>query len=93
VKTMKVIREVEVPGLEDRIRAARERYCRDNSISVAVFAVSLGMTPQNLYRIESGRQSLDEARLLKMEEILGVSFGVDFSSPYAAHGDSGVGDE
>jgi len=82
---MQVARTKEVPGLEERLKAERERYCKANSMTVATFAVScLGMTPQNLYRIEKGKQTIDEGMLRKMEQVLGVSFNVNLGEPWDA---------
>lgn len=76
-EVMKVTRltEKEVPGLGDRIRAAREADTR----SLTTLCKLVGMTPMNWYRIEKEEaKSLPEETLRRIESVLGVDFGVDF---------------
>ena len=63
---------VEVPGLGERIRDARLSDRR----SLKSICDAIGMSPQNWYRIEKEQQSLPIETLRKMEEVLGVDFGV-----------------
>lgn len=74
--SMKVVREIviDVPGLGARIKAAREADSR----SLKAICDAVGMVSVNWYRIENEKQSLPEETLRKIEEVLGVSFGIDF---------------
>ncbi|MEB3189678.1 MAG: helix-turn-helix transcriptional regulator [Snowella sp.] len=74
-KPMKVTKlvEVEVPALESKIREARLNDRR----SVAKICRAIDMSPQNWYRIESGKQSVPIETIRKIESVLGVDFGVE----------------
>ncbi len=63
---------VEVPGLGERIREAR----LDDRRSLKAICDAVGMSSQNWYRIEKEKQSLPIETLRKIEEVLGVDFGV-----------------
>ena len=73
---MKVVREVavDVPGLGQRIKEAREADTR----SLKAICKAVGMSQMNWYRVEAEKQSLPEPTLRKIEEVLGVDFGVSF---------------
>jgi transcriptional regulator with XRE-family HTH domain len=64
---------VQVPSLKERIKEARSKDSR----SITQLCAEAGMTTANWYRIESGKQSLPIETLRKIEEVLGVDFGVD----------------
>ncbi|MGI8503249.1 MAG: helix-turn-helix domain-containing protein [Hassallia sp.] len=72
MKVKKVI-EVEVPGLGDRIRKAREADSR----SLAEICRQIPMTTMNWYRIEAEEtKALPIETLRRIEEVLGVDFEV-----------------
>lgn len=73
-KLMKVrqVVKIDVPGLGKRIKEAREADRR----SLAVICREVGMTTANWYRIEMEKQEVPLATLQRMEEVLGVSFGI-----------------
>jgi transcriptional regulator with XRE-family HTH domain len=74
VQIERVVR-VDAPGIGAKIKAARERDPR----SVEELAKASGMTRANWYRIENEENDvLPESRLRKIEEVLGVDFGVKF---------------
>lgn len=74
MKVKKVI-EVEVPGLGDRIRKAREADSR----SLAEICRQIPMTTMNWYRIEAEEtKALPVETLRRIEEVLGVDFEVKF---------------
>ncbi|MUL39445.1 transcriptional regulator [Gloeocapsopsis sp. AAB1 = 1H9] len=65
---------VEAPGLGAQIKAARESDPR----SLKDIASAANMSSMNWYRIEAEEQTLPEETLRKIEEVLGVDFGVVF---------------
>lgn len=72
MKVKKVI-EIEVPELGKRIKKAREA----NKRSLTDLCAAAGMTTANWYRIESeDTKSLPIETLRKIEDVLGVDFGV-----------------
>jgi transcriptional regulator with XRE-family HTH domain len=73
---VKVVRtqEREVPNLGKRIEKARKADSR----SLTQLCALVGMTAANWYRIESEKQMLPEETLRRIEEVLGVDFGVSF---------------
>jgi transcriptional regulator with XRE-family HTH domain len=73
---MKVVREiiVDAPGLGQRIKDARESDPR----SLRAICEAVGMSQMNWYRVEAEKQTLPEPTLRKIEEVLGVDFGVKF---------------
>jgi transcriptional regulator with XRE-family HTH domain len=73
---MKIVRTkvVEVPGLGQQIKEAREADRR----SLKEIASAAGMTTMNWYRVEEEKQTLPEETLRKIESALGVDFGVKF---------------
>ena len=74
MKVRKII-EVEVPGLGDRIRKIREADSR----SLAEICRQIPMTTMNWYRIEAEEtKALPIETLKRIEEVLGVDFGVKF---------------
>jgi transcriptional regulator with XRE-family HTH domain len=74
VQIERVIR-VDAPGIGARIKEARERDPR----SVEELAKAADMTRANWYRIEHEENDvLPEPTLRKIEEVLGVDFGVRF---------------
>jgi transcriptional regulator with XRE-family HTH domain len=74
MKVKKVL-EVEVPGLGDRIRKAREADSR----SLAEICRQIPMSSMNWYRIEAEEtKALPIETLRRMEEVLGIDFGVKF---------------
>ena len=74
MKVRKVV-EVEVPGLGDRIRKAREADSR----SLAEICRQIPMTTMNWYRIEAEEtKALPIETLRRIEEVLGVDFEVKF---------------
>lgn len=75
VQVERVIR-INVPGIGKKIKDARERDPR----SVEELAKAANMTRANWYRIErEENEILPEPTLRKMEEVLGVDFGVNFN--------------
>ncbi|AFZ11327.1 helix-turn-helix domain protein [Crinalium epipsammum PCC 9333] len=74
--SMKVVKtlEVEVPRLGQRIKEAREADPR----SLKEICKTVGMSQMNWYRIEDEKQMLPENKLRKIEQVLGVDFGVSF---------------
>lgn len=74
---MKVERKIiiDAPGLGTRIKAAREADTR----SLKDIASAANMSSMNWYRIEAEEQTLPEETLRKIEEVLGVDFGVKFN--------------
>jgi len=79
---MRVIKtiSVDVPNLGQKIRQAREADSR----SLVKICAEVGMTPTNWYRIEAEKQMLPLETLRKIEEVLGVSFGINFEVGSAA---------
>ncbi|WP_445634557.1 Helix-turn-helix transcriptional regulator [Nostoc sp. DSM 114161] len=74
VQIERVLR-VDAPGIGAKIKNARERDPR----SVDELAKAAGMTRANWYRIEREENDvLPEPTLRKIEEVLGVDFGVKF---------------
>lgn len=73
MKVTKLI-EVEIPCLGERIKEAR--LCDRRSL--AAICREIGMTTANWYRIESGKQTMPVETLRKIEQALGVDFGVKF---------------
>lgn len=70
----RVIR-VDAPGIGAKIKEARER----NPKSVEELAKTAGMTRANWYRIErEDNDVLPEPTLRRIEEVLGIDFGVVF---------------
>ena len=70
---------VEVPGLEGQIKAARKADKRSLlEICRQLKESGQSMTPANWYKIESGEtKTLPLETLRKIEEVLGVDFGVE----------------
>ncbi len=66
--------EREIPNLGKRIKKAREADTR----SLTQICALAGMTTANWYRIESEKQVLPEETLRRIEQVLGVDFGVVF---------------
>jgi transcriptional regulator with XRE-family HTH domain len=76
MKVKKVI-EIEVVGLGSRIRQAREADSR----SLAEICRQIPMTTMNWYRIEAeSTKALPIETLRRIEEVLGVDFGVKFEN-------------
>ncbi|MFN6538315.1 MAG: helix-turn-helix domain-containing protein [Nostoc sp. EkiNYC01] len=72
---VKRVLRVDAPGIGAKIKDARERDPR----SVDELAKAAGMTRANWYRIEREENDvLPEPTLRKIEEVLGVDFGVKF---------------
>ena len=72
MKVRKVI-EIDVPKLGDRIRQARETDSR----SLAEICRQMPMSTMNWYRIEAEEtKALPVETLKRIEEVLGVDFGV-----------------
>ncbi|MBW4480726.1 MAG: helix-turn-helix domain-containing protein [Tolypothrix brevis GSE-NOS-MK-07-07A] len=71
-----VKREVDAPGLGDRIRQAREATNRP----VTQLAKEVGISRNYWYQLESEAVlgGVAEETLRKIEEVLGVDFGVHF---------------
>lgn len=75
VMKVKKVLEIEVPDLGSRIRKAREADSR----SLAEICRQVPMTTMNWYRIEAEEtKALPIETLKRMEEVLGVDFGVRF---------------
>lgn len=79
---MRVVKTVamDVPNLGAQIRAAREADRRP----LVQICAEVGMTAANWYRIEAEKQMLPLDTLQKIEEVLGVDFGVNFGKEVAA---------
>ncbi len=76
MKVRKVI-EIEVVGLSSRIRKAREADSR----SLAEICRQIPMTTMNWYRIEAEEtKALPIETLRRIEEVLGMDFGVQFDN-------------
>lgn len=75
---MKVTRQisVDVPGLGDRIKAAR----KSSTKPLLALCREIGFSSMNWYRIEKEQQSIPEETLRKIEQVLGVDFGVSFDN-------------
>jgi transcriptional regulator with XRE-family HTH domain len=72
---VKKILEIEIPKLGSRIRQAREADSR----SLAEICRQIPMTTMNWYRIEAEEtKALPIETLQRIEEVLGVDFGVKF---------------
>ncbi len=70
---MKVGFEIDYPGLDQRIRDARKNSDR----SITQLAADIDISVANWYAIEQGRiKVFPIATLRKIEEVLGVDFGV-----------------
>ena len=76
VKVQRII-EIEVPGLGEQIKKARQQK-QQQGMTMTELASAVGMSVQNWYRIEKESQTLAEDVLRKIEEALGISFGVKF---------------
>lgn len=77
VKVRRIIKqEVDVPGLGDRIKQARESANRP----VTQLAKEAGISRNYWYQLEaeSVLSGLSEDTLRKIEEVLGVNLGVKF---------------
>ncbi|BAY41301.1 XRE family transcriptional regulator (plasmid) [Nostoc sp. NIES-2111] len=72
MKVTKTI-SIDVPGLGAKIKEAREADSR----SLKAICKAVGMSQMNWYRIEEEKQSLPLETLRKIEEVLGVDFGVN----------------
>lgn len=79
---MRVVKTVsiDVAKLGQQIRAAREADGRP----LVKICAEVGMTPANWYRIEAEKQMLPLETLRKIEEVLGVDFGIRFDFAGAA---------
>lgn len=64
---------IQVPGLGERIKEAREADARP----LTEIAELAGMRSMNWYRIEKETQALPVETLRKIEAVLGVDFGVE----------------
>ncbi|MDJ0678756.1 MAG: helix-turn-helix transcriptional regulator [Xenococcaceae cyanobacterium MO_167.B52] len=74
MKVRKTI-DIEVPNLGEKIKAARERDSR----SLSEICRQMEMSNMNWYKIESEEtKALPIETLRRIEEVLGVNFGVDF---------------
>ncbi len=74
MKVRKTI-DIEIPKLGEKIREARERDRR----SLSEICRQIPMTTMNWYRIESEEtKALPVETLRRIEEVLGVDFGVAF---------------
>lgn len=75
---MNVIREtiIDVPNLGQKIKQAREADPR----SLKSICETIRMSQMNWYRIEREEQDIPESTLRKIENVLGVNFGVDFNA-------------
>jgi len=76
MKVGRVIKqEVEIPGLGEKIKKAR----KDSQQSMRELTEVVGISPAYWYKLESEKvDKLAEETLRKIEEVLGVDFGVDF---------------
>ena len=74
--SMEVVKTVrlEVPFLNQKIKEARKNDDRP----ITQICALVGMTTANWYRIEAGKQSIPLETLRKIEQALGVDFGVKF---------------
>ncbi len=72
MKVTKTI-SIDVPGLGAKIKEVRETDSR----SLKAICEAVGMSQMNWYRIEEEKQSLPLETLRKIEEVLGVDFGVN----------------
>ena len=69
------VNDIEIPGLGERIRETRERDRR----SLSEICRQIPMTTMNWYRIEAEEtKALPIETLRRIEEVLGVDFGVSF---------------
>lgn len=78
VRVRRIIKlEVDVPGLGEKIKQARE----SDSRSVTKLAKEVGISRNYWYQLEaeSVLGGVAEETLRKIEEVLGVDFGVSFS--------------
>ena len=66
-------KSIDVPGLGAKIKEVRETDSR----SLKAIYEAVGMSQMNWYRIEEEKQSLPLETLRKIEEVLGVDFGVN----------------
>jgi transcriptional regulator with XRE-family HTH domain len=74
MKVRKTI-DLEIPGLGERIRQAREKDGR----SLTEICRQVPMTTMNWYKIEAEEtKALPIETLRRIEEVLGVNFGVRF---------------
>jgi transcriptional regulator with XRE-family HTH domain len=74
MKVRKTI-DIEIPGLGERIRQAREKDGR----SLTEICRQIPMTTMNWYKIEAEEtKALPIETLRRIEEVLGVNFGVQF---------------
>ena len=74
VQIERIIR-IDVPDMGQKIKYARQRDPR----SVEELAKAANMTRANWYRIErEENEVLPESTLRKIEEVLGIDFGVKF---------------
>lgn len=73
MKVRKIV-DVEVPGLGEKIKAARVNDRR----SLSKICIAMDMSPVNWYRIEAeDTKALPIETLRRIEEVLGVDFGVE----------------
>ena len=74
MKVRKII-DIEVPGLGERIKEARQTDRR----SLAEICRQIPMSPMNWYKIEASEtKALPIETLRRIEFVLGVDFGVSF---------------
>ena len=73
--TMNVYRviSVSVPELGAKIKATREKDSR----SLSAICREAGMSRESWYKIEAERQDLPIETLRKIEQVLGVDFGIE----------------
>lgn len=71
---MKVLKTtvIEVENLGAKIRSARKADKRD----LTIICAQIPMSANNWYRIENEQQTLPYETLQKIEQVLGVNFGV-----------------
>jgi transcriptional regulator with XRE-family HTH domain len=74
--TMKIIKTIaiEVPGLGEKLKEARENDAR----TLKRICEEVGMSTQNWYRLEDEKQMIHIDTLRKIEQVLRVDFNIDF---------------
>ena len=70
---MRISVEIEVPGIGEKIREARERDDR----SLAAICREVGMSRFNWYRTEKEEGVTPLTTLRKMESVLGIDLGLN----------------
>jgi hypothetical protein len=78
IMKVRILRDVEIPGLGAKIKAARLKVKEETGRSLTRICADADMTTANWHSIEAEKvEALPIATLRRMEASLGVNFGVE----------------